>query len=215
MRGEFSRTLLIRQAWKASAVGRFSDAALFDSVASLADEVYRPKLRSVSPKVWLRLDDLSDAAEWIAAAELDAEAIDAVQSTIGMGLPRPGKKAALHAYALRPQDFPALLFLAFIAARMATPYVDDGSHRKVRAQFWFAPELAIILMRCLPPTLGLLSVEHMLRTILQPSSSGFRMLRTAGVPFFPPGTIGEPPGNLTSEDTMGRIEFPGDFDEDE
>lgn len=215
MRGDFSRTLLIRQAWKASAVGRFSDAALFDSVASLADEVHRPKLRSVLPKVWLRLDDLSDAAEWIAAVEFDAEAIDAVQSTIGTGLPRPGKKSDLHEYALRPQDFPALLFLAFIAARMATPYVDDGSHRKVRAQFWFAPELAIILMRCLPPKLGLLSVEHMLRTILQPSSYGFRMWRTAGVPFFPPGTIGEPPGNFTLEDTMGRIELPGEHDEDE
>ena len=212
----YPRTQLIRSAWKASAAGRFSETALVESAVALADEKLRPKLRQALPSAWLRLDEAGEVADWLTATGLDGEAIDAVQSAIGAGLPQPGKKANLHAYSLRPQDFPALLFLAFIAARLATPYVDDGSHRKVRAQFWYAPELVIILMRCLPPKLDLLAVEHTLRTILQPSSLGFRAWRTAGVvPFFPPGTIGEPPGNYTFEDTMGSIELPGEHDEDE
>jgi hypothetical protein len=118
------------------------------------------------------------------------------------------KKASLHEYALRPQDFPALLFLALIAARLATPYEGGGPHRKVRAQFWFAPELAIIVMRCLPPKLDLLTVEHILRKILQaPVGQGFDPYMTAGIPsgVFPPGTIGEPP---CITDLMGMIEPP-------
>ena len=216
MYDDFSRARLVRLAWKASAAGRFSETALVESAVAMADEKHRSKLRQALPAAWLHLDAPGDAADWLTTTGLDGEAIDAVQTAIGAGLPQPGKKANLQAYSLRPQDFPALLFLAFIAARLATPYLDDGSHRKVRAQFWYAPELVIILMRCLPPKLDLLAVEHTLRTILQPSSLGFRAWRTAGVvPFFPPGTIGEPPGNYTFEDTMGSIELPGEHDEDE
>ena len=205
----YPRTQLIRSAWKASAAGRFSETALVESAVALADEKLRPKLRQALPSAWLRLDEAGEVADWLTATGLDGEAIDAVQSAIGAGLPQPGKKANLHAYSLRPQDFPALLFLAFIAARLATPYVDDGSHRKVRAQFWYAPELAIIVMRCLPPKLDLLAVEHILRKILQaPAGQKFEPYMTAGIPRveFPPDTIGEPP--FITDNVMGMIEPP-------
>lgn len=167
MNDEFTRTRLIRQAWKASSGGRFSETALIESAVSMADEKLRPKLRQALPAVWLHLDDASEVADWLAATGLDGEAIDAINMTLGAGLPHSAKKANLHEYALRPQDFPALLLLAFIAARLATPYMGGGPHRKVREQFWYVPELAIILMRCLPPKLDLLAVEHILRTLLQ------------------------------------------------
>lgn len=167
MYDEFSRSRLVRQAWKASVGGRFSETVLIESAVSMADEKLRPKLRQALPAVWLHLDDASEVADWLAATGLDGEAIDAINMTLGAGLPPSAKKANLHEYALRPQDFPALLLLAFIAARLATPYMGGGPHRKVREQFWYVPELAIILMRCLPPKLDLLAVEHILRTLLQ------------------------------------------------
>ncbi len=205
----YPRTQLIRSAWKASAAGRFSETALVESAVALADEKLRPKLRQALPSAWLRLDEAGEVADWLTATGLDGEAIDAVQSAIGAGLPQPGKKANLHAYSLRPQDFPALLFLALIAARLASPYEGGGPHRKVRAQFWYAPELAIIVMRCLPPKLDLLAVEHILRKILQaPAGQKFEPYMTAGIPRveFPPDTIGEPP--FITDNVMGMIEPP-------
>lgn len=211
MYDEFTRTRLIRQAWKVSGAGRFSETALVESAVAMADERHRPKLRQALPATWLHLDAPGEVADWLTVTGLDGEAIDAVQATIGAGLPSPGKKTDLHAYALRPQDFPALLFLAFIAVRLATPYVDDGSHRKVRAQFWYAPELVIILMRCLPPKLGLLAVEQMLRVILQ-APSGWAAPATDGCP----DIIGEPDSPYgIAETTMGLIEFPDRKDQDE
>jgi hypothetical protein len=177
----------------------------------MADEKHRPKLRQALPAAWLHLDAPGDAADWLTTTGLDGEAIDAVQTAIGAGLPQPGKKANLHAYSLRPQDFPALLLLAFIAARLATPYVDDGSHRKVRAQFWYAPELVIILMRCLPPKLGLLEVEHTLRIILQ-APSGWAAPALDGWP----DVIGEPGSPYGLPDiVMGLVEFPKEEKKDE
>ena len=206
MYDDFSRARLVRLAWKASAPGRFSETARVDAAVSLADEKHRPKLRQALPAALLHLDATGEASEWLMVTGLDGEAIDAVQTAIGSGLPQPGKKANLHAYSLRPQDFPALLFLAFIAARLATPYVDDGSHRKVRAQFWYAPELVIILMRCLPPKLDLLAVEHALRIILQ-APVGIE-LQSIGLPIPPGYLIGEPPSPYgITEITMGRIEL--------
>lgn len=209
MYDDFSRTNLVRLAWKASAGGRFSEVALVDMAAGLADEKLRAKLRQALPALWLRLDDTVEVVDWLAATGLDGDAIDAINAALGAGLPQPAKKASLHEYALRPQDFPALLFLALIAARLATPYEGGGPHRKVRAQFWFAPELAIIVMRCLPPKLDLLTVEHILRKILQaPVGQSFDPYMTAGVPVvhFPPGTIGEPP--FMTDNVMGMIEPP-------
>jgi hypothetical protein len=211
MYGDMTRGQLIRQAWKAVGAGRFSDRALIEATVLLGDEPSRPKLRQALPAAWLHLDDAGEVADWLTATGLDGEAIDAMQSAIGAGLPERGKKAGLHSYALRPDDFPALLLLAFIAARLATPYVDDGSHRKVRAQFWYAPELAIILMRCLPPKLDLLAVEHTLRIILGPPVEWERISGTAGIPLpiFPPGAIGEPDvHDYLTNDTMGMIQPP-------
>lgn len=211
MHDDFTRTRLVRQAWKASAGGRFTEAALIERVVSLADEKLRPKLRQALPAAWLHLDDAGEVADWLAATGLDGESIDAVQTVIGAGLPSPGKKTNLHEYSLRPQDFPALLFLAFVAARLATPYIDDGSHRKVRAQFWYAPELVIILVRCLPPKLGLLDVEHVLRIILQ-APSGWVAPSPAGWP----DIIGEPLSPYGIPDaTMGMVQFPDEGKKDE
>jgi hypothetical protein len=213
-----NRRILLKSAWKASSDERFSEAALIESAVNLADEGLRPTLRGILPSVWKHLDREADVARWISATGLDGESIDAVQATIGAGLPASGKKAGLHDYALRPKDFTALLFYAFIAARLATPYKTDDPHRKVRDQFWYAPELVVIVMRCLPPKLDLAAVERILRIILGPPIQEFRMLSTAGVakPFFPPFTIGEPDLNdyFTGE-TMGKIEIPGEEDEDE
>ena len=209
MYDDFSRTNLVRLAWKASAGGRFSEVALVEMAAGLADEKLRAKLRQALPALWLRLDDTVEVVDWLAATGLDGDAIDAINAALGAGLPQPAKKASLHEYALRPQDFPALLFLSLIAARLATPYEGGGPHRKVRAQFWYAPELAIIVMRCLPPKLDLLAVEHILRKILQaPAGQNFEPYLTAGVPvdYFPPGTIGEPP--FMTDNVMGMIEPP-------
>ncbi|MFN5804680.1 MAG: hypothetical protein ACK467_03535 [Opitutia bacterium] len=149
----------------------------------LAKEKSRVKLGQSLPSVWSHLDDAGSPADWLLATGLDGEAIDAMNVTIGAGLPQPGKKAGLHGYALRPQDFPALLFLSLVAARLATPYEGGGPHRTVRAQFWYAPELAIIVMRCLPPKLDLLAVEQILRYIMQ-APEGIPpepVWRTAGV----------------------------------
>ena len=202
----YPRTQLIRSAWKASAAGRFSETALVESAVALADEKLRPKLRQALPSSWLHLDDAGEVADWLTATGLDGEAIDAINAALGAGLPQPGKKANLHAYSLRPHDFPALLFLAFIAARLATPVVDDGSHRKVRAQFWYAPELVIILMRSLPPKLDLLAVEHLLRKILQAPAGEFVMIdHPIGLPIMPTNLVGEPP---FISDVMGMIELP-------
>lgn len=217
MYDEFARTRLIRQAWKASVAVRFSDVALVESAAGLAEEKLRPKLRQALPAVWLRLDDLSSNAEWLAVTGLDGDAIDAINAAIGAGLPPPAKKANLYGYSLRPQDFPALLFLSLIAARLATPYEGGGPHRKVRDQFWYAPELAVILMRSLPPKLDLLVVEHILRTILQAPTGHSLVLGTAGIPadIFPPGTIGEPDvRDYLRGDVMGMVDFKPDNDEE-
>ena len=201
----------MRLAWKASAAGRFSETALIELALALADEKHRSKLSQALPAAWLHLDAPGDAADWLTTTGLDGEAIDAVQTAIGAGLPQPGKKANLHAYSLRPQDFPALLFLAFIAARLATPYLDDGSHRKVRAQFWYAPELVIILIRCLPPKLDLLAVEHTLRIILQ-APSGWAAPALDGWP----EVIGEPGSPYGLPDiVMGLVEFPKEEKKDE
>jgi len=212
MHETMARSQLVRLAWKASFGGRFSEASLVEMAAGLADEKHRPKLRQALPAAWLHLDDAGEVADWLTATGLDGEAIDAVQAAIGAGLPERSKKAGLHSFALRPDDFPALLLLAFIAARLATPYVDDGSHRKVRAQFWYAPELAIILMRCLPPKMGLLAVEQILRIILQ-APSGWAPPALEGDPGF---VIGQPPSPYgINETTMGMIEFHEDEKEDE
>ena len=208
MYDDFSRARLVRLAWKASAPGRFSETALVDAAVSLADEKHRPKLRQALPALWLRLDDTVEVVDWLASTGLDGDAIDAINAALCAGLPQPAKKASLHEYALRPQDFPVLLFLVLIAARLATPYEGGGPHRKVRAQFWYAPELVVIVMRCLPPKLDLLTVEHLLRKILQaPAGQNFEPHHTAGIPEveFSPGTIGEPP---FISDVMGMIQPP-------
>lgn len=211
MYDEFTRTRLIRQAWKVSGAGRFSETALVESAVAMADEKHRPKLRQALPALWLRLDDTTGVVDWLAVTGLDGDAIDAINAALGAGLPSPAKKASLHEYALRPADFPALLFLAFIAARLATPFVDDGSHRKVRSQFWYAPELVIILMRCLPPKLGLLHVEQILRIILQ-APAGWAAPAVAGWP----EVIGEPPSPYGIPDaTMGMVQFPEKGEKDE
>jgi len=169
----------------------------------MADEKLRPKLRQALPAVWLHLDDASEVADWLAATGLDGEAIDAINMTLGAGLPPSAKKANLHEYALRPQDFPALLLLAFIAARLATPYMGGGPHRKVREQFWYVPELAIILMRCLPPKLDLLAVEHILRTLLQaPTGERPPMPLSGMVPMLGLPDLGSSYAGL---DTVGMI----------
>ena len=145
---------------------------------------------------------------WLPASGLDGDAIDAINAAIGAGLPRPARKTNLKEYSLRPTDFPALLFLAFIAARLATPYMDGGPHRKVRDQFWYAPELAIILIRCLPAKLDLLMVEHVLRKILQaPAGEQELILGTIGLPIMTDEST--PP---LAEDTMGMIEGEGSDD---
>lgn len=204
---DFARTRLIRLAWKASTGARFSEVALVEAAVALADEKLRPKLRQALPAVWMHLDDAGTAEEWLAATGLDGDAIDAINAAIGAGLPQPTKKASLHQYSLRPQDFSALLFLAFIAARLATPYMGGGPHRKVRDQFWYAPELVVLLMRSLPPKLDLLAVEHILRTILQAPAGEYPGLPTSGTP----PMIGEPP---FTNDVMGMIEMPDYKDED-
>lgn len=210
------RSALVRHAWEACVDKRFSEKVLLASVASLAQAAQRPKLLQALPMAWNRLDDGSSPADWLAATRLDAEAIDAINATIGVGLPHPGKKSGLHAYALRPQDFPALLFLSFIAARLATPYEGGGPHRKVRDQFWYAPELAVIIMRCLPPKLDLLTVEHVLRQILEAPVGNTLTQGTAGIPtdIFPPGAIGTPDiRDYLRGDVMGMVDFEPDDDE--
>ena len=208
----YPRTQLIRSAWKASAGGRFSEVALIEMAVALADEKLRPKLRQALPAAWLHLDAPGDAADWLTTTGLDGDAIDAINVAIGAGLPQPAKKVSLHEYTLRPQDFPALLFLALIAARLATPYMGGGPHRKVRDQFWYAPELAVIVMRCLPPKLDLLAVEHVLRTIMQAPAGERPGLPTYGIP----PMIGEPPSPYDIIETpMGMIEFPEEDEKDE
>ena len=212
MYDDFSRARLVRLAWKVSAASRFSETALVESAVAMADEKHRPKLRQALPALWLRLDDTVEVVDWLAATGLDGEAIDAINVAIGAGLPQPAKKVSLHEYTLRPQDFPALLFLALIAARLATPYMGGGPHRKVRDQFWYAPELAVIVMRCLPPKLDLLAVEHVLRTIMQAPAGERPGLPTYGIPLM----IGEPPSPYDIIETpMGMIEFPEEDEKDE
>ena len=212
MTDDFSRARLVRLAWKVSAASRFSETALVESAVAMADEKHRPKLRQALPALWLRLDDTVEVVDWLAATGLDGEAIDAINVAIGAGLPQPAKKVSLHEYTLRPQDFPALLFLALIAARLATPYMGGGPHRKVRDQFWYAPELAVIVMRCLPPKLDLLAVEHVLRTIMQAPAGERPGLPTYGIP----PMIGEPPSPYDIIETpMGMIEFPEEDEKDE
>jgi hypothetical protein len=200
MYDDFTRTRLVRLAWKASTTTEFSEVALIDTVVALAEPKYHAKLRQALPAVWQSLDHYVDIALWLPATGLDGDAIDAINATIGAGLSQRAKKTSLHEYTLRPQDFPALLFLAFIAARLATPYAGGGPHRKVRDQFWYTPELAIIVMRCLPPKLDLLVVEHLLRKILQaPAGEQELVGTTIGLPASWP----EPP---LAEGIMGLIE---------
>lgn len=202
MYDDFTRARLVRQAWKATTIPDFSEAALIDSVLALAEEKHRAKLHEALPAVWRNLDHYVDAASWLPATGLDGDAIDAINATIGAGLSPRAKKTSLYEYTLRPQDFPALLFLAFIAARLATPYMGGGPHRKIRDQFWYAPELAIVVMRCLPPKLDLLAVEHLLRKILQaPGGEQDLIGTTIGLPadYY----VGEPP---LADDIMGLIE---------
>ena len=204
MYDDFSRTRLVRLAWKASTTTEFSEVALIESVVALAEEAHRPKLRQALPAVWQSLDHYVDVALWLPATKIDGNAIDAINATIGAGLPPPGKKARLHEYSLRLQDFPALLYLAFIAARLATPYMGGGPHRKVRDQFWYVPELAVIVMRCLPPKLDLLVVEHILRKLLQtPIGEAELIDHLMGLPISPSHYVGESP---PAGDIMGLIE---------
>jgi hypothetical protein len=194
MYDSYPRSLLVRLAWEASNDGAFSEAALFEMAAALADEKYRPKLREVLPVVWLRLDETGTIDAWLAASGLDGDAIDGMNTAISAGLPSSAQKAALHEYALRPQDFPALLFLAFIAARLATPYPGGTPHRRVRDQFWYAPELAVILVRSLPPQLELLTVEHILRKVLEaPAGRRSQVLGAIGLPIPSDYYVGEAP----------------------
>ena len=146
------------------------------------------------PAVWLRLDEAGTIDEWLAASGLDGEAVDGMNTAISAGLPASAPKASLHEYALRPQDFAPLLLLAFVAARLATPYPGGTPHRMVRDQFWYAPELAVILVRSLPPQLELLTVEHILRKILEaPAGRRSQVLGTIGLPIPPYGYVGEAP----------------------
>ena len=178
----------------------FESASLSHRIEKAAYKREEPKLRQALPTVWQSLDHYVDVALWLPATGLDGEAIDAINATIGAGLSQRAKKTSLHEYTLRPQDFPALLFLAFIAARLATPYAGGGPHRKVRDQFWYTPELAIIVMRCLPPKLDLLVVEHLLRKILQ-APAGEQDL--VGMAIGLPASWPEPP---LAEGIMGLIE---------
>jgi hypothetical protein len=194
MYDSYPRTRLIRLAWEASNDGPFSEVALVERAASLADEKYRPKLLQSLPAVWLRLDEAGTIDEWLAASGLDGDAIDGLNTAISAGLPSSAQKATLHEYALRPQDFPALLFLAFIAARLAMPYPGGTPHRRVRDQFWYAPELVVILVRSLPPQLELLTVEHILRKILEaPAGRRSQVLGTIGLPIPSDYYVGEAP----------------------
>lgn len=202
MYDDFPRTRLVREAWKATTDKTFSELELARAAVNLAERKHWLKLTEVLPVVWLKLDYQVGAADWLAATGLDGEAIDAINAALGAGLPQPGKKARLHEYSLRPQDFPALLFLAFIVARLATAYMGGGPHRKVRDQFWYVPELAVIVMRCLPPKLDLLVVEHILRKLLHaPEGEQDLVGMTIGLPadFYK----GEPP---LADDIMGLIE---------
>ena len=211
MSDDFSRARLVRQAWDASNGGPFSEAALVERAASLADEKYRPRLQQALAAVWLRLDEAGTIDEWLAASGLDGDAIDGMNTAISAGLPSSAHKASLHEYALRPQDFPALLFLAFVAARLATPYPGGTPHRRVRDQFWYAPELAVILVRSLPPQLELLAVEHILRKVLEaPSGRRSQVLGTIGLPIPPYDYVGEAP---PAEGIIGMIQE--EYDDDD
>jgi len=203
MYDDFSRTRLVREAWKATTDKTFSELELARAAVTLAERKHWLKLTEVLPVVWLKLDHQAGSADWLAATGLDGEAIDAINAALGAGLPPPGKKARLHEYSLRPQDFPALLYLAFIAARLATPYMGGGPHRKVRDQFWYVPELAVIVMRCLPPKLDLLVVEHILRKLLQtPIGEAELIDHLMGLPISPSHYVGESP---PAGDIMGLI----------
>jgi hypothetical protein len=194
MYDSYPRSRLVRLAWEASNGPPFSEAALFEMAASLTDEKHRPKLTQSLAAVWLRLDEAGSIDEWLAASGLDGEAIDGMNTAISAGLPSSAPKASLHEYTLRPQDFPALLFLALIAARLATPYPGGTPHRRVRDQFWYAPELAVILVRSLPPQLELLTVEHILRKVLEaPAGRRSQVLGTIGLPIPSDYYVGEAP----------------------
>jgi len=211
MTDDFSRARLVRLAWKASNDGPFSEAALVERAASLADEKHRPKLRKLLPAVWLRLDEAGTIDEWLAASGLDGDAVDGMNTAISAGLPSSAHKATLHEYALRPQDFPALLLLAFIAARLATPYPGGTPHRMVRDQFWYAPELAVILVRSLPPQLELLQVVNILRKILEaPAGRRSPVIGTIGLPIPLDYYVGEAP---PAEGIIGMIEE--DYEDDD
>ena len=211
MTDSYSRTRLLRLAWEASNDGPFSEVALFERAASLADEKYRPKLLQSLPVVWLRLDEAGTIDEWLAASGLDGEAVDGMNTAISAGLPSSAHKASLHEYALRPQDFAPLLLLAFVAARLATPYPGGSPHRMVRDQFWYAPELAVILVRSLPPQLELLTVEHILRKVLEaPAGRRSQVLGTIGLPIPPFDYVGEAP---PAEGIIGMIEE--EYDDDD
>ena len=204
MTDTYPRTRLIRLAWEGSNDVPFSEVALIERAASLAGEKYRLKLLQSLPAVWLRLDEAGTIDEWLAASGLDGEAIDGMNTAISAGLPSSAHKASLYEYALRPQDFPALLFLAFIAARLATPYPGGTPHRMVRDQFWYAPELAVILVRSLPPQLELLTVEHIFRKLLEaPAARRSQVLGTIGLPIPSDYYVGEAP---PPDGVIGMIE---------
>lgn len=196
---DHKRARVLRRAWAVSTDQRFVVVPFIEATAALAPtEPQRERLRQALPKVWDRLDELNYAQQWLVHTGLEADDIDAINAALDAGLPVAGRKANLHQYALRPADFAPLLFLAFIAARLATPYVRGGPHRKIREQFWHVPELAIIIMRCLPPKLDLAVVEEMLRIILVGPEVGWMHPVTAGVPI----VVGEP----LIESELGRIE---------
>jgi hypothetical protein len=135
--------------------GRFSEAALLESAVGLAmTDEGRAVLRQALPVAWAKLD-LPPLGEWYAATGLSGEAFDEIDRALDKGLPQ-GNRRRLHAYALSPGEFPALLFLSLVVSRLPGRIYDPaGPHQAVRAQLWHMPELVVAIMRNLPPKFDL------------------------------------------------------------
>jgi len=161
------RQNIVRQAWVAAVGGRFSEAALLESAVGLAmTDEGRAVLRQALPVAWAKLD-LPPLGEWYAVTGLSGEAFDAIDRALDKGLPQ-GNRRRLHAYALSPGEFPALLFLSLVVSRLPGRIYDPaGSHQAVRAQLWHMPELIVAIMRNLPPKFDLRALPLML-SLLQP-----------------------------------------------
>jgi hypothetical protein len=160
------RQQMVRQAWAAAVGGRFSEAALLESAVGLATTAERRAvLRQALPLAWAKLD-LAPLDEWYAATGLPGEAFDAIDHALEKGLPE-GNRERLHAYALSPGEFPALLFLALVVSRLPGRIYDPaGPHAAVRATLWHVPELIVAIMRTLPPKFDLGALPEMLTLLL-------------------------------------------------